>query len=155
MMRSKSNAVINNTTTHYIERLPAIQHILLNKFYRSHASRMRATPGAEAWVIRNPMIIAGLSLTCVTEGYWLTGLFVAPTQRKQGIAQYLLKHIQQTYSTLPIWLFCHPDLIRFYEHSGFRITEQLPAQLKNRLLRYQKHKNLVAMQYFIEQASVD
>lgn len=155
MMRSKSNAVINNTTTHYIERLPALQHPLLNKFYRSHASRMRASPEAEVWVVRNPEIIAGLCLTAITEGYWLTGLFVAPEHRKHGVAQYLLQHTQQAHSNSPIWLFCHPDLIGFYQHTGFRITEQLPEQLKNRLSRYQKHKNLVAMHRFVEPASTD
>ena len=151
----KSNAVTNNITTQHIECLPSLQHLLLNKFYRSHASRMRINPEAEAWVVRNPEIIAGLCLTSITEGYWLTGLFVAPEHRKHGVAQHLLQHIQQSHSTSPIWLFCHPDLIGFYQSTGFRITEQLPEQLKNRLSRYQKHKNLVAMHRFVEPASTD
>ena len=142
-------------TEQQIERLSALQHPLLNKFYRSHASRMRANPEAEAWVVRNPEIIAGLCLTAITEGYWLTGLFVAPEHRKHRVAQYLLQHTQRAHSSSPIWLFCHPDLIGFYQHTGFRITEQLPEQLKNRLSRYQKHKNLVAMHRFVEPASTD
>ena len=154
-MTLKSNAVTNNTTTQHIERLPALQHPLLNKFYRSHASRMRINPEAEAWVVRNPEIIAGLCLTAITEGYWLTGLLVAPEHRKHGVAQYLLQHTQRAHSSSPIWLFCHPDLIGFYQHTGFRITEQLPDQLKNRLSCYQKHKNLVAMHRFVEPASTD
>ncbi len=139
-------------TEQQIERLSALQHPLLNKFYRSHASRMRANPEAEAWVVRNPEIIAGLCLTAITEGYWLTGLFVAPEHRKHRVAQYLLQHTQRAHSSSPIWLFCHPDLIGFYQHTGFRITEQLPDQLKNRLSCYQKHKNLVAMHRFVEPA---
>lgn len=154
-MMHKSNAVTNNITTQHIGCLPSLQHLLLNKFYRSHASRMRINPEAEAWVVRNPEIIAGLCLTSITEGYWLTGLFVAPEHRKHGVAQHLLQHIQQSHSTSPIWLFCHPDLIGFYQRIGFRITEQLPEQLKNRLSRYQKHKKLVAMQHFIEHVSTD
>lgn len=154
-MMHKSNAVTNNITTQHIECLPSLQHLLLNKFYRSHASRMRINPEAGAWVVRNPEIIAGLCLTSITEGYWLTGLFVAPEHRKNGVAQHLLQHIQQSHSTSPIWLFCHPDLIGFYQRTGFRITEQLPEQLQNRLSRYQKHKKLVAMQHFIEHASTD
>ena len=154
-MTLKSNAVTNNATTQHIECLPTLQHLLLNKFYRHHASRMRINPEAEAWVVRNPEIIAGLCLTSLAGGYWLTGLFVAPEHRKHGVAQHLLQHIQQSHSTSPIWLFCHPDLIGFYQHTGFRITEQLPEQLKNRLSRYQKHKNLVAMHRFVEPASTD
>ena len=154
-MTLKGNAVTNNATTQHIECLPTLQHLLLSKFYRRHASRMRINPEAEAWVVRNPEIIAGLCLTSIAGGYWLTGLFVAPEHRKHGVAQHLLQHIKQSHSTSPIWLFCHPDLIGFYQHTGFRITEQLPEQLKNRLSRYQKHKKLVAMQHFIKHASTD
>lgn len=154
-MTLKGNAVTNNATTQHIECLPTLQHLLLSKFYRRHASRMRINPEAEAWVVRNPEIIAGLCLTSIAGGYWLTGLFVAPEHRKHGVAQHLLQRIKQSHSTSPIWLFCHPDLIGFYQHTGFRITEQLPEQLKNRLSRYQKHKKLVAMQHFIEHASTD
>jgi N-acetylglutamate synthase-like GNAT family acetyltransferase len=154
-MPHKSNAVTNNATTQHIERLPALQHLLLNKFYRSHASRMRASPEAEAWIVRNPVIIAGLCMTPVAEGYWLTGLFVAPEYRKHGVAQHLLQHIQRSHSTSPIWLFCHPDLVSFYQQTGFRTAQQLPEQLENRLSRYQKHKNLVAMHHFTGPAATD
>lgn len=108
---------------------------------------MRISQPAEAWVIRDPAIIAGLCLTNISDGYWLTGLFVAPEHRQRDLAKSLLKHIQTVYSKTSIWLFCHPELVRFYQQADFQLTEQLPESLKIRLVRYQQHKKLVAMQY--------
>ncbi len=135
----------SQTTEQHIERLPLLQQPLLNKFYRSHGSRMRISQPAEAWVVRNPTIIAGLCLTPIAEGYWLTSLFVTPEQRQRGIAHQLIKHIQNIYPTSPIWLFCNPDLIGFYQQANFTITQQLPAPLKSRLIRYQQYKKLIAL----------
>jgi len=134
-------------TEQHIERLPSLQHALLNKFYRNHGCRMRANQPSEAWVVRKPMIIAGLCLTPIAEGYWLTSLFVDPEQRHRGIAHQLIKHIQATYPASPIWLFCNPDLINFYQQAGFTETQKLPAPLKERLIRYQKYKKLIALHY--------
>lgn len=133
------------TTPYTIECLPKAQQPLLNKFYRSHDSRMQATHPAESWVMRNPLIIAGVCITPISDGYWLTSLFVDPRHRQHGAGQNLLRHIQNIYSTSPIWLFCHPDLTGFYQKTGFQITQQLPDQLKNRLTRYQRNKKLIAM----------
>ena len=135
------------TLEQHIERLPATQYSLLNKFYRSHGSRMRISLPSEAWVVRNPTIIGGLCLTAVAEGYWLTGLFVAPEHRQQGLAQQLIKHIQTVYCASPIWLFCNPELIDFYQQTNFTIAEQLPEPLSHRLARYQQYKKLIALQY--------
>ncbi len=139
--------MFTQATTQHIERLPVLQHALLNKFYRSHGSRMRISQPAEAWIIRNPTIIAGLCLTKISDGYWLTGLFVTPEQRQRGLAQSLLKHVQAVYSKSSIWLFCHPELTDFYQQADFQLTEELPESLKARLARYQQHKSLIAMQY--------
>lgn len=144
---NKSNAVTHQAIALCIERLPVSQLPLLNKFYRSHGSRMRVSQPAEAWVIRNPTITAGLCLTTVDNGYWLTGLFVGAEHRQHGLAQQLVKHIQTVYSEASIWLFCHPELIGFYQQLGFRLAEELPESLKTRLTRYQQNKTLIAMQY--------
>ena len=136
-------------TEQQIERLPLLQHALLNKFYQNNGSPMRIKRPAEGWVMRKPnlAIIAGLCLTPITEGYWLTGLFVTAEQRQRGIAQQLIKHIQKAYPESSIWLFCHPDLLTFYQQINFAKAQQLPAALSSRLIRYQQSKKLIALQY--------
>ncbi|OLF52706.1 GNAT family N-acetyltransferase [Pseudomonas chlororaphis] len=117
---------------------------LLNKFYRAHHSPMRASGEGHSWVARRGAIVAGLSLTPVAHGHWLTGLFVDPTQRGQGIAAGLVEQARGPL-TGPVWLFCHPDLQALYERMGFAATTALPQALTDRLARYRRSKRLIAM----------
>ena len=106
---------------------------------------MRAAGDAELWVARAPGIVAGLSLSGVGEGFWLTGLFVDPQQRGQGVAGQLIEAALKQ-ARGPTWLFCHPDLAPFYQRLGFHMAGQLPESLASRLLRYQRSKRLVALE---------
>lgn len=117
---------------------------LLDKFYRAHRSPMRAASDAQLWVARAPQIIGGLCLTPVADGRWLTGLLVDPAWRGQAVASRLIEQalLQQPG---PTWLFCHPDLLGFYQRSGFVETALLPPALADRLARYQRSKALLAM----------
>lgn len=117
---------------------------LLNKFYRAHNSPMRAASEGRLWVARQTQIIAGLSLTAVAQGYWLTGLFVDPALRGQGIAGQLVEQALKPVVE-PVWLFCHPDLQGLYEHMGFSTAPMLPQALTDRLARYTRSKPLIAM----------
>lgn len=117
---------------------------LLNKFYRAHQSPMRAGEG-ELWIAKQDTIIAGLSLTPVAQGHWLTGLFVAPSHRGQGIATTLVARARAQKSPAPLWLFCHPDLQALYARMGFVAEPALPQALADRLARYRRSKNLIAM----------
>lgn len=135
------------STQFSVQRLPENQHTLLRKFYRSHNSSMRITQQAEVWVVRAPSIIAGVCLSPVTDGYWLTSLLTADKYRQQGVAHLLIKQVQVAYQGAPIWLFCHPELISFYSKLGFEQTQCLPESLHDRLTRYQQHKALIAMHY--------
>lgn len=136
-----------HSTRFSVHCLAENQHTLLRKFYRSHNSPMRITQQAKVWVVRAPSIIAGVCLSPVAEGYWLTSLFTADEYRQQGVARLLIEHVQTAYQGAPIWLFCHPDLISFYNKLGFKQTQCLPESLSDRLHRYQQHKALTAMQY--------
>jgi len=127
-----------------IQRLASPLHPLLKQFYRSHGSRARIAPLAECWVVRQGEIVAGLCLTPVAEGYWLTNLLVAPEHRGTGVASALLTQVQMQ-TAAPIWLFCRPSLVGFYEQRGFGATEELPRELCARLERYRQTKALVAM----------
>lgn len=118
---------------------------LLDHFYRQHGSRMRSTSDGELWVARANCIIAGLNLTPVGGGYWLTGLFVDPQQRSQGVAGRLVE-AALAQAVGPTWLFCHPDLVPFYQRLGFDTATALPEALAARLQRYQRSKPLVALQ---------
>ncbi|WPP01115.1 GNAT family N-acetyltransferase [Pseudomonas sp. HR96] len=117
---------------------------LLNKFYRDQRSPMRAGNGATLWVARAPAIVAGLSLTPIADGHWLTGLLVAQAQRGQGLARGLVGAARLSVHG-PVWLFCHPDLQGFYEKLGFTPDPPLPVPLAERLRGYQQSKFLLAM----------
>ncbi len=132
-------------TAPHCSLLDAAESRLLDHFYRQHGSRMRATSDGERWVARAPGIIAGLSLSSVGEGYWLTGLLVAPAQRGQGVAACLVEAALARRQA-PTWLFCHPDLAAFYQRLGFGAAATLPEALAARLARYQRSKRLVALQ---------
>lgn len=117
---------------------------LLDKFYRAHRSPMRVPAGAQSWVARHREILAALNLSPVEHGYWLSGLLVAPEQRRRGLAGHLLgQALARTPGT--VWLFCHPDLADFYRRAGFMPTTDLPQPLAERLARYRRYKALVAL----------
>lgn len=125
--------------------LPALLRPLVNKFYRCHRSPMRGQAEDETWVAEhNGEIVAALNLRPVAGGQWLTGLFVAPAFRRQGIAAHLLSHSLAQHPEA-IWLFCHPDLRPFYLRLEFADCDQLPGELAERLGRYQRSKSLVSL----------
>ena len=117
---------------------------LMNKFYRTHQSSMKAVREAQLWVARKEGIIAGLCLRPMAHGHWLTGLFVAPALRGQGVAGDL---VSQAIAAVdgPIWLFCDPQLQGFYEKLGFSLDVELPHALHERLVRYQRNTAMIAM----------
>lgn len=117
---------------------------LLDKFYRAHRSSIRAPNGARVWVARRQEILAALCLTAVDDGHWLTGLLVAPDERRHGLASRLVEQALAR-TPGPVWLFCHPDLVGFYQRLDFAPATRLPAALAERLARYQRSKALVAL----------
>lgn len=129
-----------------IEALPHLSRPLLNKFYREQRSPMRAARGATLWVARGPSIVAGLNLSPMAEGNWLTGLLVAEEWRGQQVARRLMQ-AAVTAAQSPVWLFCHPDLRGFYEKLGFIADPLLPTALAERLQRYRLSKFLLAMEH--------
>lgn len=124
--------------------LPELARPLLDKFYRSHRSPMRLPAQGQAWIAKEAQIVAALCMTPVRHGHWLTGLFVATSWRGQGIARRLINQAQSECGG-PLWLFCHPDLLGFYQPQGFVVAAHLPTELAERLARYQRSKTLVAL----------
>lgn len=130
----------------HLRQLPAECFPQLNSFYRAHRSHMRVPAGARCWVVGNQEIVAGLCLARVDGGHWLTGLLVAPALRNQGLARRL---INQALSSCdgPVWLFCDPRLIIFYQQLGFNLSSALPESLADRLRRYNRNKTLAALRH--------
>ena len=117
---------------------------LMNKFYRAHQSSMKAVRDAQLWVARRDGIVAALCLRPVSGGHWLTGLFVDPAYRVQGIGARLIAAAVKDLDE-PVWLFCHPDLRGFYERRGFSFDPELPYAMAERLSRYARSKPMIAM----------
>lgn len=127
------------------EPLPLLQRPLLDKFYRAQGSSMRAGRQGQPWVARHDEIVASLCLTPIAQGHWLTGLFVAPSARRQAIASTLVRQALAQ-AEGPVWLFCHPELTALYQPLGFQPCPRLPEALGDRLTRYSRSKTLVALQ---------
>ncbi|WET09505.1 MULTISPECIES: GNAT family N-acetyltransferase [unclassified Pseudomonas] len=117
---------------------------LLNKFYRQHNSPMKALKGGRLWVARDREIVAGLCLTPVVGGQWLTGVFVDPAYRGQGLAARLILQAASDREG-SVWLLCHPDLEGVYGRMGFTQDTVLPQSLSERLVRYKRNKPMIAM----------
>jgi len=128
-----------------IEIIAEIAHPLVNRFYKSQGSRMRARGGHQVWVLRNPDIACALCLEPIGGGFWLTSLCTAVEQRHQGLARHLITGCLDHLNS-PVWLFCAPELAPLYLTCGFTPAAQLPLTLQQRLQRYQRHKRLIAMQ---------
>jgi GNAT superfamily N-acetyltransferase len=124
--------------------LPAPLLPLVDEFYRAHRSPMRVDRRAQIWVGQHTEIVAALCLRPLAQGHWLSGLFVTPSQRRQGLARQLLGQALAQASE-PVWLFCDPELHSFYENLGFLPCTSLPTALAERLSRYQRKKNLIAL----------
>ena len=128
----------------HIEPLAEPLWPLLNKFYRSHNSSMKALKGGRLWVVRDAEIVAGLCLSPVVGGQWLTGVFVTPTYRGQQLAARLIgEAVAGCEGT--VWLLCHPDLEGLYQGMGFSQDTVLPQSLSERLVRYKRNKPMIAM----------
>lgn len=128
---------------HYYE-LDPIRRPLLDKFYKDQRSSMRSSGTGRCWVAKDRQIVAGLNLTPVESGHWLTGLHVARDRRGQGIARHLIQTAHDTCAG-PLWLFCEPALLGFYMRLDFTEATTLPALLDQRLTRYRQTKALLAL----------
>lgn len=124
--------------------VPDLQRPLVDKFYRAHRSSMRGKGEATLWVAKDDEIVGALNLTPIADGHWLTGVFVAPSRRRAGVAGRMINAALGEVEG-PVWLFCDPELSGFYQRLGFVATEQLPPELAARLTRYRQTKTLIAL----------
>ena len=128
-----------------ISQLPPLLYPLANRFYRRYQRGAKVNRQHQVWVGKeSEQIICSLCLQPVADGYWLTSLLVEPARRHRGYANALLTTIRHHY-TGPIWLFCSPSLVPLYTGAGFDLACDLPESLADRLLRYQRHKELVPL----------
>ncbi len=142
--RSKTSTLRQRTPDLYYRALPAQLKPLAEKFYRAQRSAMRSHSTDQLWVAQQGEICAALCLRPVESGVWLTSLLVAPSLRGQGIAGRLIEHALADHNE-PVWLFCHPQLAAFYLRLGFTPCDALPHSLSQRLQRYQRSKQLIAL----------
>ena len=145
-MRSSTHGLfMHASSTPHCTPLTGLERRLLDHFYRQQGSRMRTPAEGQPWVARSGSIVAGLNLTPVAGGHWLTGLLVDPQWRQRGVASCLMR-AAMTGLDGTVWLFCHPDLLPFYQRLSFEPSVDLPEALAGRLQRYQQHKPLIALQ---------
>ena len=133
------------------QQLPTIKLPLANKFYRAVNARGKASGGDIVWVAReraNNVIIAVARLAPIKGFQLLTGVYVAPNYRHQGIASQLINKLivpnQGCYS------FVLTHLADFYINLGFEMVtnQQLPCELAQRFNAYQHQgRDIIAMIY--------
>ena len=130
---------------------------LLNHFLKQQGEQSANRGDLNFWLKQNNQIIAVARLIPITEettaSFWLRGLFVLETHRKQGIGQQFMQQIhaylrqttpnnsmenQQACSVL-VYAFPHGHLAPFYGPLNYQTCqpEELPESLKK---RYQQAK---------------
>ncbi len=128
-------------------QLPPIAFPLASKFYKLH-KKGKVSGSDIVWVSRDSgHIIAAARLSLVLPHYrLLTGVFVAPEYRKQGVARDLL----QSTCDEPqfIYTFSLQHLQPFYQQLNFELIalDNLPCELAQMFIAYLKQgRKIVAM----------
>lgn len=119
---------------------------LANKFYKVHQPSMRAHGDERVWLLQDESVLGAVRLKPIGDGHWLTGLYVVPQRRGEGLALRLLEDVLACHGR-PVWLFCSPDLAGLYRQVGFLEAKALPGELEERLERYRRHQQLIALQF--------
>lgn len=130
---------------------------LINKFYKQHKQNVSCNAQdtiAFASFKNNdtdagtPNIIAAGLIRVISQNdthlYILRSVFVAPENRKQGIArsvcQTLLSHVNES-----IYCFCETSLEHFYEKLGMVKLSELPEFMQGSFLEKEYKKGLSLM----------
>jgi len=128
------------------ERLAAIKTPLVNKFYNTHSARGRANKQDQVWVAYHGSdIIAACRIQHRGGHLFLSTLLVAPTWRRQQIAQQLLQFMlpEQQHK---VYTFSYQSVAALYQTLGFVVTANLPEVLDT-LLNCYKNRDVTAMAY--------
>jgi hypothetical protein len=126
------------------------KHLL--RFYKQQRYSARFIGFDHTYMVKNNHeIIAAVIVSALTEQspqFFLHALVVAGSFKKQGIANLLLKHVQQHHNN--IICFASPPLAPLYTGRNFTVIneEQLSYQLINRFQRYKNTKPCLAIFHY-------
>ncbi|WP_119393852.1 GNAT family N-acetyltransferase [Salinibius halmophilus] len=111
---------------------------MARKFYQQHNKSMRPRGSDQVWVaVANNQVVGAVRQRYIGPHALLTGLFVAPTWRGKGIGGMLCQALSAQ-QTGPLFLFCQPSLIPYYQPLGFDIEPTPPAEVADKLQRLNK-----------------
>ena len=127
------------------------QFPLVNRFYKENGHKGKARGGERVFTLTvNGSIQAALRACPDADGYLLRGVWVAISQRNQGLGSALLKNVLTVLSPKPCWCFPYGHLKAFYQRAGFsepKATE-VPTAINTRYQGYKvKQPGLLVMSH--------
>ncbi len=131
--------------------LEPLRFPLINRLYKAHYPAGKAKKDEVIWIGENNTGIQCCVRFKQFDSYQLlTGMFVLPTMRGQGLGLALADACVPQFKTKTCFCFAFSHLENFYHQAHFKTIEdnELPEPLQSRIKRYrQSGKNLIAMQY--------
>ncbi len=132
-------------------KLPQEQYPLVNRFYKANGHKGKARGNETVYVIRDSQtIIAAARLCPKRDGWLLRSVWVAETQRGEGIGSKLLREIMAISENHPCWCYPYDHLEAFYAASGFTVlsADEVPDDIRGPFETYrQKGSRILLMGY--------
>ncbi|MDX2320553.1 MAG: GNAT family N-acetyltransferase [Moritella sp.] len=119
--------------------LNKIENPLVKPFYKQYLPYSRPNKAEHIAVLKdNKTIIACARLRPIGKLSLLTGMLVSPDYRGRQLGHAILQHMQPQFKHQQTFTFALPHLENFYRQHGFTQTEQVPNDIQQRFLAYQK-----------------
>lgn len=131
-----------------VQMLETVQLPLVNKFYKANRARGKAKGNERVWVAKDNGEIVGAARVADISGFdFLTGVMVAVTHQRQGIAAALVLQMVNAQQK-PCFTFPYGHLVDLYQKLGFVEVDvsELPKPIEMRFERYRgQGRDIVAM----------
>lgn len=131
-----------------VERIAALQLPLVNKFYKANRARGKAKGNEKVFVVRDGQAIVGAARVAYISGSdFLTGVQVAQSHQRRGIARALIHEIISLQEKA-CYTFPYKHLISLYKSLGFIEVQadDFPKPVLMRFERYRAHgRDIIGM----------
>ena len=126
---------------------------LVNRFYRTNGHKGKCGRNDRVYIARDSQaIVAAVRFSEKVDVWLLRGLWVAVSQRRQGIGGMLLQYCLPEFNK-PVWCYPYEHLAAFYKQYGFceQHPETAPNDIATQWQAYrQRGHTFTLMQYLPE-----